>query len=253
MFYSKKLKKLRQIKHCFFSRKNGYSKGIYKGLNCGRGSKDKKNNINKNLEFVSKTMSVDKTKLILMHQTHSSKVVEIKKNNYRKKIIADAMITKMKGVALGVVTADCVPIIIYDIKNKIIGCIHAGWKGAYSNIIKKTIKKIEKLNPKNKIYASVGPCIGKKNYEVDIKFYKKFVAKSKKNKIYFSYKNKTKKLFNLRKFVTDKLLEFNVKVDHVNKDTFADKSNFFSYRRSNKLKQKDYGRCISAVCLNKLY
>tara|TARA_B100000963_G_scaffold9443_1_gene7407 strand:- start:821 stop:1573 length:753 start_codon:yes stop_codon:yes gene_type:complete len=249
MFYSKKLKKLRQIKHCFFSRKNGYSKGIYKGLNCGRGSKDKKNNINKNLEFVSKTMSVDKTKLILMHQTHSSKVVEIKKNNYRKKIIADAMITKMKGVALGVVTADCVPIIIYDIKNKIIGCIHAGWKGAYSNIIKKTIKKIEKLNPKNKIYASVGPCIGKKNYEVDIKFYKKFVAKSKKNKIYFSYKNKTKKLFNLRKFVTNKLLNLNVKVDQVNKDTFEEKSNFFSYRRSCKLKQKDYGRCISVICL----
>ncbi len=249
MFYSKKLKKLRQIKHCFFSRKNGYSKGIYKGLNCGRGSKDKKNNINKNLEFVSKTMSVDKTKLILMHQTHSSKVVEIKKNNYRKKIIADAMITKMKGVALGVVTADCVPIIIYDIKNKIIGCVHAGWKGAYSNIIKKTIKKIEKLNPKNKIYASVGPCIGKKNYEVDIKFYKRFVAKSRKNKIYFSYKNKKKKLFNLRKFVTNKLLNLNVKVDQVNKDTFEEKSNFFSYRRSCKLKQKDYGRCISVICL----
>ena len=100
--------------------------------------------LNKNLNFVAKKMNVKKNKLILMHQTHSNKVVEIKKNNYKKKIVADAMITKMKGIALGVVTADCVPIIFYDIKNKIIGCIHAGWKGAFSDIIKNTINKIKK-------------------------------------------------------------------------------------------------------------
>ena len=184
-----------------------------------------------------------------MHQTHSNKVLEIKKNNYKKKITADAMITKMRGLAISVITADCAPIIIYDVKNKIIGCIHAGWKGAFLNIIKKTIISIKKLNSNNKLYACVGPCIGKKSYEVDIKFYKKFVAKSRKNKIYFTRKSKTKKFFNLRKFVTDKLLEFDVKVDHVNKDTFVEKSNFFSYRRSRKSKQKDYGRCISSVCL----
>ena len=249
MFYSKKLKKLKQIKHCFFSRKNGFSKGIYKGLNCGKGSKDSKININKNLNFVAKKMGVKKTKLILMHQTHSNKVVEIKKYNYKNKINADAIVTKMSGIAIGVLTADCVPIIIYDIKNKIIGCIHAGWKGAFSGIIYNAIKKVKKLNSNNEIYASVGPCIGEKNYEVDIKFYKKFISKSKKNKIYFRHKNKTKKLFNLRKFVTNKLLKLNVKVDQVNKDTFGEKSNFFSYRRSRKLMQKDYGRCLSTVCL----
>ena len=249
MFYSNKLKKVKEIKHCFFSRKKGFSKGIYKGLNCGRGSRDNKNNINKNLNFVAKTMKVKRTRVILMYQTHSNKVVEIKKHNYKKKIIADAMITKMRGVAISVVTADCVPIFIYDIKNNIIGCIHAGWKGAFSNIIKNTIKKIKKLGSKNKLYASVGPCISKKNYEVDIKFYKKFVSKSRKNEIYFINKNKTKKFFNLRKFVTDKLLEFDIEVDQVDRDTYADKSNFFSYRRSFKLKQKDYGRCISAIRL----
>lgn len=249
MFYSNKLKKVKEIKHCFFSRKKGFSKGIYKSLNCGRGSRDNKNNINKNLNFVAKTMKVKRTRVILMYQTHSNKVVEIKKHNYKKKIIADAMITKMRGVAISVVTADCVPIFIYDIKNNIIGCIHAGWKGAFSNIIKNTIKKIKKLGSKNKLYASVGPCISKKNYEVDIKFYKKFVSKSRKNEIYFINKNKTKKFFNLRKFVTDKLLEFDIEVDQVDRDTYADKSNFFSYRRSFKLKQKDYGRCISAISL----
>ena len=252
MFYSKKLKKIKQIKHCFFSRKNGFSKGIYKGLNCGRGSKDKKVNVKKNLNFVEKKMNVRKGKLILMHQTHSNKVVEIKKNNYKKKIIADAIITKMKGFALGVVTADCVPIILYDTKNEIVGCIHAGWKGAFLGVIKNTISKIKKISSDNKIYACIGPCIGKKNYEVDKNFYKMFMAKTKNNKIYFSNKNKSKKLFNLRKFVTNKLVKANIKVDQVDRDTFAEKSNFFSYRRSCKLKQKDYGRCISSICMPEL-
>ena len=249
MFYSKKLKKFNNIKHCFFSRKKGFSKGLYKSLNCGRGSKDKKNDILKNLSFVAKKMGVKSKNLLLMHQTHSSKVIEIKKNNLRKKIRADAMITKMKRIALGVVTADCVPIILYDSRNEIIGCIHAGWKGAFSDIIKNTINKIKKLGSDNLIYACVGPCIGKKSYEVDLVFYKKFINNSKKNKKYFSYKNQNKKLFNLRKFVADKLIKLKVKVDHVDKDTFAQKSNFFSYRRSRKTDQKDYGRCISTVCM----
>ena len=249
MFYSKKLKKLKKIKHCFFSRKAGFSEGIYKGLNCGRGSKDKKKNILKNLNYVSKKMFVKKDELILMNQTHGTKVIEVTRDNYKKKMNSDALITKVKGLALGVVTADCVPVIIYDLENEIIGCIHAGWKGTFSGIIKNTINKVRKINPKNQILASIGPCIGKMSYEVDLIFYKKFLNKSKKNKKYFFNKNKNKKLFNLRKFVADKLIELKVKVDHVNRDTFKEKINFFSFRRSFKLKQNDYGRCISVVRL----
>ena len=251
MNFSKNLKKFKNIKHCFFSRKGGFSSGIYKSLNCGRGSNDKKRNINKNLGRVSKKMNVKKNHLILMHQTHSNKVIEVKKNNYKnRKIFSDAMITKVKGLALGVVTADCVPILLYDVKNDIIGCIHAGWRGAFSEIIKKTIIKIQKINSNNKIYASVGPCIGKKNYEVDQIFFKKFISKSKKNKKYFSNKDKFKKLFNLRKYVADRLLELDIIVDHVNYDTFEEKNKFFSYRRSSILKQSDYGRCISVIRLS---
>tara|TARA_B100000963_G_C22534516_1_gene629125 strand:+ start:53 stop:805 length:753 start_codon:yes stop_codon:yes gene_type:complete len=249
MFKSKELKKIKNINHFFFSRKGGFSKGIYASLNCGRGSKDNKRNISKNLSYVSRKMKVKKNRLILMHQTHGKKVIEIKNNNYKKKIYSDAIITKLKNTALCVVTADCVPILIYDKKNRIIGCIHAGWRGALKGIIKNTIEKIKKLNSKNKIFASVGPCIGKKNYEVDITFYKKFLKSSKKNARYFSNKNEYKKLFNLRKFVSDKLYEQNVKVDHVNHDTYAEKKNFFSFRRSSKLMQKDYGRCLSAINL----
>ena len=247
MFYSKKLNKFKNIKHCFFSKKNGFSKGIYKGLNCGKGSKDNKKAVSKNLNYVSQKLSVKKNNLILMNQTHGNRVIEIKKNNYKKRINADAMITKVKGLGLGVLTADCVPIIVYDFKNEIIGCIHAGWKGAISGIIKNTVNKIKKLNSNSKIYASIGPCIGKDSYEIDVTFYNKFLSISKKNAKYFS--NKKKKNFNLRKFVNDKLIELQVEVDHVNHDTFREEDNFFSYRRSRKLKQNDYGRCISVVHL----
>ena len=250
MFYSKNLKKIKKIKHCFFSRKGGFSRGIYKSLNCGKGSKDKKTNIEKNLNFVSKRVNVKLVNLKLMHQTHSNKVIFVSKNNKgSKSFYSDALITNIKGYALGVVTADCVPIILYDRKNQFIGCIHAGWKGAFSGIIENTIKKFKSLNSKNDILASVGPCIGPKSYEVDINFYKKFLLQSKKNKAYFIKKNNVKKLFNLRKYVNDKLVRLNVKVDHVNHDTFKEKSSFFSYRRSQKLLEKDYGRCISVISL----
>ena len=249
MFYSKKLKNFKKLKHCFFSKKNGFSKGIYSGLNCGRGSKDNKKNVRKNLELVAKKMKVEKNKLILMHQTHSNRVKIINEKNYKKKINADAMVTKMKSTALGVVTADCVPIILYDTKNEVIGCIHAGWKGAFSGIIKNTISKIKKINSNNNIYASVGPCIGKKSYEVDLVFFKKFVKKSHKIKSIFLVKIATKKFFDLRKFVTDKLLDCKVKIDQVNHDTYTEKSNFYSFRRSCKLHEKDYGRCISVVSM----
>ena len=249
MFYSKKFKKFYKLKHCFFSRKGGFSRGLYKGLNCGRGSKDKKKNIIMNLKKVAKKISVKNNHLILMYQTHSNKVIEIKKNNYKKKIRADAMVTKMRGIALGVVTADCVPILIYDRKNKIIGCIHAGWRGAISGVIKNTILKIRKLNSDNKIYATIGPCIGKESYEVDLKFFKNFVKKSKKNRKFFTIKNRNKKLFNLREYVAKKLSEQNVVIDHVNHDTFKERDNFFSYRRSTILHQRDYGRSISTIKL----
>ena len=157
--------------------------------------KTKKKNVRLNLNFVAKKMKVKRKNLILMHQTHSNKVIEIKKNNCNKKIIADAMITKMRGTSLGVLTADCVPIILYDIKNNIIGCIHAGWKGAYLNIIKKTIFKMKKMRPKNKIYASIGPCIGKKI----MRSIKNFLKNLLKNRI------KTKNIF-LTKAITKNFL-----------------------------------------------
>ena len=258
MFYSRKLKRFKKINHSFFSRKKGFSKGIYSSLNCGYGSKDNKRNISKNLAYISKKIGINPKKLIIMKQTHSNKVILInKKNKNFKQFKSDAIITKIKGLALGVLTADCVPIILYDFKNEIIGCIHAGWKGAFSGIIENTLDAFKSLEKRNMIYASIGPCIGRDSYEVGKEFYTKFISEkttnfmslSKKNKKYFTKKNNFKKNFDLRKYVGDKLIKQNVKVDHVKLDTFIEKNNFFSYRRSQKLCESDYGRCISVISL----
>ena len=119
MFFSKKLNKFNTIDHCFFSRNGGFSQGLYSSLNCGKGSKDKTENIEKNLNFVSKKMGIYRKNLILMNQTHSNKVILINENNVSDvQFSADAIVTKLKGVALGVLTADCVPILLYDKKQK---------------------------------------------------------------------------------------------------------------------------------------
>tara|TARA_B100001996_G_scaffold9542_1_gene8037 strand:+ start:7572 stop:8336 length:765 start_codon:yes stop_codon:yes gene_type:complete len=251
MFYSKKLNQFNNIRHCFFSKKNGFSKGIYESLNCGLGSNDKKENIIKNLNFVSKNMNIKLENLILMQQSHSNKVTVVnEKNKNNKRINADALITKLKGVALGVLTADCVPIILYDEMNQIIGCVHAGWRGAISGIIENTLNKFKEIGSNNKISVSVGPCIGSKNYEVDLEFYKNFLKESEENHVFFSKKNNKKFHFSIRSYVNNKIKNCGItNIDNINADTFKDSDNFYSYRRSQKLGEDDYGRCISTISL----
>ena len=140
MFYSDNLKKNKDIEHCFFSRKNGVSKGIYESLNCGIGSLDKKEDVQKNLGVVTKNFKIEKKQLILMNQTHSNKVQIVESKNNLERIKADAMLTQNNELALCVLTADCAPILIYEKDKKIIGCIHAGWKGAINGVIE-NIKK----------------------------------------------------------------------------------------------------------------
>ena len=115
MYFSKKLNEFTSIKHCFFSKNGGVSKDIYSSLNCGLGSNDKKENILNNLSIVSKKIGVDNNNLFSMNQTHSNKVIVINKNNYdTKRINADALITDIKNIGISVLTADCVPILIYE-------------------------------------------------------------------------------------------------------------------------------------------
>ena len=252
MFVSKKLKNISNVKHCFFSRKNGVSKGIYKSLNCGLGSRDDKYKIIQNIKIVKKKLKFEKKKIITLNQVHSNKVIYINNNNYLKnKIRGDAIITKLPNIGIGILTADCVPILFYDPKKRIIGGAHAGWKGALNGIVENTVNKFVKLNCQLKnLVVAVGPCIGNQSYEVGHDFYKKFLIKSKENKKFFIFLNNKKYLFNIRSFVNHKLISLGItNIDHIKKDTFSDKKNFFSYRRSIKNKVRDYGRCISVILM----
>ena len=252
MISAKNLKKFKEINHGFFDNKGGHSKGIYKSLNCGIGSSDSKKNVLKNLRVACDKIGCNKRKLVLLHQVHSNKFIFIKKNYKfnKKKFKADALVTKVKNIAIAVLTADCVPVLIYDHKLKIISAIHAGWKGAYKNIIFKVLKFFKKKgsNAEN-IYAAIGPSITKKNYEVKNDFKQKFLKKNKKNSIYFNTKN-NKTYFSLNNYIYNQLKFKGIKnIELINKDTFDKKNNFFSARRSIKNKENDYGRNISIIMI----
>ena len=151
MFYSKKLKRYKDINHCFFSKRGGVSKGIYKGLNCGLNSKDKKTNVLKNLDIVRKKIGNRNTLLITFSQKHTNKVFYLK--SIKKRIVSDGIVTKIKNLAVGVLTADCVPILFYDPIEKISGCVHAGWKGGIQRNYKKYYKEIFKIKFIKKKYC----------------------------------------------------------------------------------------------------
>ena len=252
MFKSKKLTKFKSIEHAFFNRLGGKSTGIFKSLNCGPGSSDNKKNILKNLETVSNKIKAKSKKIILLNQIHSNKFCYIGKNSkLNNKLEGDALITDKRNLPIAVLTADCAPILIHDEKKKMIAAIHAGWKGAYNDIVKKVVKFMIKkgCSPQN-ITVAIGPCISSKNYEVKDDFKKKFIKKDKKNIIFFKI-TKDKNYFNLNKYIHFQLESLNIKkIDIINKDTFNAKNNFFSARRSISLNKSDYGRNISIIMIN---
>jgi len=249
---SKKLSKFKNVEHAFFNRLGGKSTGIFKSLNCGPGSSDNKKNILKNLETVRNKIKAKSKKIIFLNQIHSNKFYYIGKNSkLNNKLEGDALITDKRNLPIAVLTADCAPILIHDEKKKMIAAIHAGWKGAYNDIVKKVVKFMIKkgCSPQN-ITVAIGPCISSKNYEVKDDFKKRFIKKDTQNIIFFK-RNKEKDYFNLNKYIHFQLESLNIKkVDIINKDTFNAKNNFFSARRSISRNENDYGRNISIIMIN---
>ena len=252
MIKSRKLSKIKNIKHGFFNKKGGKSKKIYESLNCGPGSKDNPKNVQKNLHIVKKKIKSNAKNIFLLHQIHSNKFIYInEKNRFKSKPKVDAVITNQKNIPIGVLTADCVPILMCDERTKLIAAIHAGWKGAYKGIISKVVQFMMKKgsNPRN-ITAAIGPAISVKNYEVKEDLKKKFIKKDKKNNKFFKIKNK-RLYFNLPEYVKSCLLQNKIKnIDSINIDTFDINNNFFSARRALKLNHDDYGRNISLIMVN---
>ena len=251
MIRSKKLILL-NLKHGFFNSIGGYSKNIYKSLNCGPGSLDNKKDIKKNLLKVRKKISKKAKNIFLIHQFHSNKFIFIdEKYKNKKKPKADAIITNQKNLPIAVLTADCAPILIYDNKIRMIAAIHAGWKGAFKGIINRVIKfMIKKGCRLENITAVIGPTISAKNYEVQDDFKKKFIKRDKKS-IKFFKRKKNKLYFDLTNYIYTSLKIIKVKhIDVLKIDTFDIKNKFFSARRALKLKHNDYGRNISIIMLN---
>ena len=240
-----------KIQHGFFTRQNGFSKKKFRSLNCSISNGDNKKIVLKNRSIAMTNLNLDKKKLILAKQTHSSKVIIVNKNNLNKNLEADGMITSLNNIVLGILTADCAPIFIYDNQKKFICCLHSGWKGTLNNIAKKGVNLFDKYDVKrSSLIAIIGPCLGASNYEVDKNFERKFIKKNIRYSKFFRNKNNNKSYFSLRGLINYQLQELKIgKIYNINKDTYNNKSLFFSHRRSFKKGIKTTGRLINLISL----
>lgn len=235
------------IPHAFFGRNGGHSEAAYSSLNCSVYVGDSDKNVKANLEIVGGFLCV-KTRVVTLKQIHSAICIEAFPNS-DSGIEADALVTREKNVAIGILTADCAPILFFDPKKSIVGAAHAGWRGAVGGVIEATVMKMRELGGvPSDIIAAVGPCIGKENYVVNDDFRRNFFG----NENCFSLIN-NRVHFDLSQFCRNKLIAAGLKesnVDVINIDTYAHCDDYFSYRFAVKNSSGICGRQISAICLS---
>ncbi len=238
-----------KIRHGFFTRNGGCSSGIYASLNCGPGSDDIPENIRKNRQTILSALDPKATRLCGLHQVHSNIVHYLEKlwdDDELPK--GDAVVSRQRNIALGILTADCAPVLFADPENGVIAAAHAGWKGALAGIIEHTVRVMcQKGAELSQIIAVVGPCITQENYEVGPEFVENF---SDHQRFFINSFNKNHYLFDLKGFILSQLKMTGLeKITALANDTYGDEDNFFSYRRSTHRNEKDYGRQISAIML----
>lgn len=245
------LSALSNVSHGFFTRNGGVSGGIYNSLNCGYGSNDDFVSVSKNRKMVTEKIAAET--LCTVQQIHSNDVAVVNDPwEHKDAPKADAIVTTRKNIALGILTADCLPILFADEKNQVIAAAHAGWKGAFSGIIENTVVKMKDLGAKkSEIIATIGPAIGADSYEVGEEFFGRFIEQSSDNKIFFvDSKNKGHFLFDLASYAKKRLNNCGIsQINFIAQDTYFNDNEFFSYRRSCKLGEAAYGRQISVITL----
>lgn len=250
--YTSNLLEFPGIAHGFFTRNSGVSSGIYESLNCGPGSSDDPKNVLENRNLVATHLTGKKAPINTLYQIHSSTLIILEKPMPEgERIKADALVTKQKGLILGVLTADCAPILFADPIAGVVASAHAGWRGALDEIIENVVAKMVHLGsmPED-ISAVVGPAIGPDSYEVGEEFRDTFTQRRSENENYFKNRPGGKFLFDLERFCMDHLREAGLtKITGLSLDTHAKPQEFFSYRRTTHLSEKDYGRQISAIVL----
>lgn len=241
--------KLQPFTHGFFSREGGNSSGIFKGLNCGFGSADSRVSVEKNRQLICETLSINCKSLVSLYQIHSNKVIILKGPTHNQ-IKADAMVTQEKGLALGILTADCQPILFADSYSNVIGAAHAGWKGALSGVIENTIEAMLSLGAKrNRIEAIIGPAISQNAYEVGGEFFDRFILDANENSKFFRSTVGNKMLFDLPAYTLKRLEDAGVTGEWVKECTYENSPKFYSYRRSVHNGHADYGRLMSVIAI----
>jgi len=253
MLRAASLTSLPGIRHAFFTRHGGVSNGVYASLNGGVGSNDAPGHVAENRALMAAALGVRPENLLTAYQIHSSDVVTVERPwalDARPR--ADAMVTRVPGLAIGVSTADCGPILFADAVANVVGAAHAGWRGALTGVIEATVAAMERCGAdRHNIVAAAGPMIRQPNYEVGPEFVARFVADDGANERFFSPAARAgHAMFDLAGYIAARLAAAGIRrIEDTGQCTYADGTTFFSYRRSVHRKEADYGRHISAIAL----
>lgn len=239
------------IRHGFFTRDGGVSESLYAGLNCGLGSKDDPARVLENRARVARHLGGQRPEVLTVYQVHSGTAVRadgpIPRDTLPK---ADAVVTTVPGLVIGILTADCTPVLFADPEAKVVGAAHAGWRGAVAGIIEETVAEMERAGAhRGRIRAAIGPTISQSAYEVGPDFEAEVMGLNPANREFFTNPPPGEKArFDLPGFVVRRLEALGLAaVDRVSPCTYADESKFFSFRRTTHRSEPDYGRQISAI------
>jgi hypothetical protein len=242
------------IRHAFFTRQGGVSGGLFESLNCGFVSGDAAETVARNRAIAMERLGFSPDRLVTCHQLHSSTVITVEKPwPHDAPPRADGLVTRGSGIALGILTADCAPILFADAVANVIGAAHGGWRGALGGIMEATLDGMEALGAKRaRIRAGIGPCIAQRSYEVGPEFPAPFLSDDPASKAYFAPAVRTGHfLFDLPGYIEGRLTRAGVAViDRAAHDTVAEDMDFFSYRRACLRGEPVYGRALSAIALS---
>ena len=242
---------LGSVAHGFLGRRGGVSQGLHAGLNVGLGSEDAAEVVAENRRLATEAV-LPGGQLVTVHQVHSAEAVAVTAPfEQALRPHADALVTDRPGLALGILTADCAPVLLADAAAGVVGAAHAGWKGAIGGVTDATLAAMERLGARReRIAAAVGPCIARTSYEVDAAFVARFAAADPENERFFTDTRAGHAQFDLEAYVVHRLASAGVRrIEALGLDTYADADRFFSYRRATHRGEPDYGRQISIIGL----
>lgn len=239
------------VAHGFLGRRGGVSTGVHAGLNVGAGSDDAPEAIAENRRLATEAV-LPGGRLVTAYQVHSPDAVTVLEPwDERLRPKADALVTNRPGLVLGILTADCAPVLLADEAAGVIGAAHAGWKGAIGGVTDSTVAAMEALGAKrDRIVAAIGPCIARASYEVDMGFRARFDGEDPANERFFADGRAGHAQFDLEAYVAHRLAAAGIaRVEALGLDTYADERRFYSFRRATHRAEPDYGRQISLIAL----